>query len=403
MKHPLSGYRVIDTTAMVSGPLATMQLADQGAEVLKIERPGVGDYTRLASNRRHGFSASYLNNNRNKRSVALDLKQADGLAALERLCENADVFVQNFRPGVAERMGIGEQAIRAVAPHIIYVSISGFGDAGPYAGYPVYDPLVQALSSLASIQGGADTARPRLVRTIVPDKLTGYVAAQAITAALLARERGAPGQHVRVSMLDAVIDFLWHSDMNSQTFVGDEFDQARAASFIDLIYETTTGHISVAVQSDKEWQALIRALDTPEWNQDPRFATPADRQDNIDARLALTQQKLATASAEHWLERLAEYGVPCAPVLTRSDLLEHEQIAANAIIVENEHPQAGRLRQARPAARFSAMPDTDYAGAPALGADTAAVLAEHGYDTQAIERLVEQGAAAVAAPHEDTQ
>lgn len=391
MKQPLSGYRVIDTTAMVSGPLATMQLADQGAEVLKIERPDVGDYTRLASNQRNGFSASYLNNNRNKRSVALNLKETAGRDTLLRLCANADVFVQNFRPGVAERMGIGEADIRAVAPDIVYCSISGFGDAGPYASYPVYDPLVQALSSLASIQGGADEARPRLVRTIVPDKLTGYIAAQAITAALLARANGAPGQHVRVSMLDAVIDFLWHSDMNSQTFVGDEFDQAKAASFIDLIYETTTGYISVAVQTDKEWQALIAALDAPEWNEDPRFATPAARQDNIDARLQLTQEKLAENSAEHWLERLHEYGVPCAPVLTRTDLLSHDQIAANAILIETDHDEAGRLRQTRPAARFSQMPVDGYRGAPALGADTAAVLAEHGFSKADIAALASAG------------
>ena len=394
MKQPLSGYRVIDLTAMVSGPLATMQLADQGAEVLKIERPDVGDYTRLASNQRHGFSASYLNNNRNKRSVALDLKAPAGREALLRLCENADVFVQNFRPGVVERMGLGEDAIRAVAPDIVYCSISGFGAAGPYATYPVYDPLVQALSSLASIQGGADTARPRLVRTIVPDKLTGYVAAQAITAALLARANGAPGQHVHVSMLDAVIDFLWHSDMNSQTFVGDEFDQAKAASFIDLIYETTTGYISVAVQTDKEWQALLAALGTSEWNDDPRFATPAARQDNINARLEMTQAQLVENSAEHWLERLTAHGVPCAPVLTRTDLLSHEQIAANAILVETDHEQAGRLRQARPAARFSAMPQPDFRGAPPLGADTAAALRESGYDADAIQALFDDGAAA---------
>ena len=393
MKQPLSGYRVIDTTAMVSGPLATMQLADQGAEVLKIERPDVGDYTRLASNRRNGFSASYLNNNRNKRSVALNLKASAGRDALLRLCANADVFVQNFRPGVAERMGIGEADIRAVAPDIVYCSISGFGDAGPYAGYPVYDPLVQALSSLASIQGGADEARPRLVRTIVPDKLTGYIAAQAITAALLARANGAPGQHVRVSMLDAVIDFLWHSDMNSQTFVGHEMDQAKAASFIDLIYETTTGHISVAVQNDAEWHALTEALERPEWRDDRRFATAAARQDNVNARLRLTQQRLAEASAEHWLERLEAHGVPCAPVLTRSQLTEHPQIRANGIIVETDHPVAGRLRQARPAARFSAMAAPPFRAAPRLGADTRAVLAEAGYSPDEIARLVAEAAA----------
>ena len=397
MKQPLSGYRIIDTTAMVSGPVATMQLADQGAEVLKIERPDVGDYTRLASNQRHGMAASFVNNNRNKRSVALDLKRASGLAVLKTLCGGADVFVQNFRPGVAERMGIGEAAIREVAPEIVYVSISGFGEAGPYAAKPVYDPLVQSLSGLASIQGGADDARPQLVRTIVPDKLTGYIAAQAITAALLARANGGPGQHVHVSMLDAVVDFLWHSDMNSQTFVGHELDQSRAASFIDLIYQTTTGYISVAVQNDREWHALTEALDTPHWRADPRFATPADRQDHINARLELTQEKLLEASAEHWLERLTAHGVPCAPVLTRSQMIDHEQIKANAVVIETQHRHVGTLRQARPAACFSAADAPTYRGAPMLGEDSAAVLAEHGYSEADIAALIAEGAVGVAA------
>ncbi|MBH03593.1 MAG: carnitine dehydratase [Xanthomonadales bacterium] len=393
MQHPLSGYRIIDTTAMVSGPVATQQLADQGADVIKVERPGVGDFTRLAANRHNDMSASYLNNNRNKRSIALDLKHPQGIAAMRRLVAGADVFVQNFRPGVAERMGLGYETLCADNPELIYVSISGFGDEGPYAARPVYDPLIQALSGLASIQGGADDARPRLVRTIVPDKLTGYMAAQAITAALLARERGAGGQHVRLSMLDAVIDFLWHSDMNSQTFVGHEMDQAKAASFIDLIYETTTGHISVAVQNDAEWHALTEALERPEWRDDRRFATAAARQDNVNARLRLTQQRLAEASAEHWLERLEAHGVPCAPVLTRSQLTEHPQIRANGIIVETDHPVAGRLRQARPAARFSAMAAPPFRAAPRLGADTRAVLAEAGYSPDEIARLVAEAAA----------
>jgi crotonobetainyl-CoA:carnitine CoA-transferase CaiB-like acyl-CoA transferase len=394
MKYPLSGYRILDLTAMVSGPLATMLLADQGADVVKIERPGSGDYTRLASNRLAGLSASFLNNNRNKRSVALDLKQPAGLEALMRLARTADVFVQNFRPGVAERMGIGEAAIREVAPDIVYVSISGFGEAGPYAAKPVYDPLVQALSGLASIQGGSDDVQPRLVRTIVPDKLTGYVAAQAITAALLARANGAPGQHIHVSMLDAVIDFLWHSDMNSQTFVGHDIAQTKAASFIDLIYRTTSGHISVAVQTDQEWHALTEALDCAHWRDDPRFATPADRQDHINERLELTQERLADDSAEYWLERLTEFGVPCAPVLTRTELIEHEQIRANDIVVESDHPVAGRLRQARPAARFSSMPEVPMQAAPLLGEHTRQVLAQAGLNNAEIDRLMADRAAA---------
>jgi crotonobetainyl-CoA:carnitine CoA-transferase CaiB-like acyl-CoA transferase len=385
MPGPLDGYRIIDLTSMISGPLATMILADQGADVIKVENPEGGDHTRAANNRRNGFSASFLNNNRNKRSVALDLKSPAALDALLRLIATADVFIQNFRPGVAERMGLGEAALRAVAPEIIYVSISGFGETGPYAQKPVYDPLIQAVSGLASIQAGSDTERPRLVRTIVPDKLTAVTAAQAITAALLSRERTGKGQHVRLSMLDAVVAFLWSSDMGSQTFVGDDIPQQEAASFIDLIYETATGPISAAVQTNREWQALTRALDKPEWLEDPRFRTPALRQKNINERLQRIQEVLLTRSAEAWLPLLTREGVPCAPVLTRTAMLSNEQVVANGIVVETRHPDAGLLRQARPAARFSATPATIQQGGRALGADTADVLAELGYSEEEIE------------------
>jgi crotonobetainyl-CoA:carnitine CoA-transferase CaiB-like acyl-CoA transferase len=389
---PLAGFRILDLTAMVSGPSATMLLADQGAEVIKLENPAGGDHTRASANRRGGVSANYLHNNRGKRSVALDLKRPAAQAALLRIAARCDVFVQNFRPGVIERMGLGEDALRAVAPDIVYVSLSGFGEAGPYAQKPVYDPLIQAVSGLASIQAGADELPPRLVRTIIPDKLTGVVAAQAITAALLARSRGAPGQHVRLSMLDAVTAFLWGSDMGSQTFVAAMIPQQEAASFIDLIYATTTGPITVAVQNDREWTALCRVLDQPGWLEDPRFATPALRQTHINERLALIQSVLATRPAEAWLELLTAAAVPCAPVLTRTETLTHPQILANGIIVETEHPQAGRIRQARPAARFSATPAVPRGPAPPLGADTAAVLEEAGLTTAEIAALTETAA-----------
>jgi crotonobetainyl-CoA:carnitine CoA-transferase CaiB-like acyl-CoA transferase len=387
MPGPLDGYRIIDLTSMISGPLATMILADQGADVIKVENPDGGDHTRAANNRRNGFSASFLNNNRNKRSVALDLKNPTAQEVLLRLIATADVFVQNFRPGVVERMGLGEAAVRAVAPEIIYVSISGFGETGPYAQKPVYDPLIQAVSGLASIQAGSDTERPRLVRTIVPDKLTAYNAAQAITAALLSRERTGKGQHIRLSMLDAIVAFLWASDMGSQTFPGEDIPQQDAASFIDLIYDTATGAISAAVQTNREWVALTRALDKPEWLDDPRFKTPALRQQHINERLILTQEVLRTRSAEEWLVRLTREGVPCAPVLTRTAMLSNAQVIANGIVVETEHKAAGRLRQARPAARFSVTPATIRHGAPTLGEQTAEVLAELGLSTADIEAL----------------
>ena len=311
-----------------------------------------------------------------------------------RLLGTADVFVQNFRPGVADRMGLGEEAVRAVAPSIIYVSISGFGETGPYAQKPVYDPLIQAVSGLASIQAGSDTERPRLVRTIVPDKLTAYNAAQAITAALLSRERTGKGQHIRLSMLDAIIAFLWASDMGSQTFVGEEIPQQEAASFIDLIYETATFPISAAVQTDREWIALTRALEKPEWLEDPRFKTPALRQRHINERLTMSQEAFRARGGEEWLDRLTQEGVPCAPVLTRTQMLSNPQVVANGIVVETEHPQAGRIRQARPAARFSGTPAAMRRGGPALGEQTAQLLAEIGYSAAEIEALASREHAA---------
>jgi crotonobetainyl-CoA:carnitine CoA-transferase CaiB-like acyl-CoA transferase len=387
MPGPLHGFRILDLSAVISGPFGTMILADQGADVIKIEPPGRGDFTRAAGNKSGGLSASFLNNNRNKRSIALDIRNPDGVAAVKRLAATCDVLVQNFRPGVMERLGLGEAAIRAVAPNIIYVSISGFGEAGPFAHKPVYDPIIQALSGLASVQGGSDEQRPRLVRTILPDKVTAITAAQAITAALLARSRTGEGQHVRLSMMDAVVAFLWSSDMGGQTYVGREVSQQRAASFIDLIYETKDSHMSVAVMTNEQWGAFCRVAGHPDWLTDPRFATPELRDLNIDARLELIQSVLRERTTAEWMAILDEAGVPCAPVLTRREMITHPQIAAGGIVVESEHPQAGRLRQARNAARFSVTVPEHRRGAPLLGEHGEEILAEAGFTADEIAAL----------------
>ena len=391
MAGPLDGVRVIDLTSMISGPLATMMLADQGADVIKVEPPH-GDHSRRVATRRGGFSASFLNNNRNKRSVVLDLKKPQGLAALKKLVADADVFIQNFRPGVAARIGIGEDVLREIKPDLIYVSVCGFGFEGPFAQKPVFDPLIQAVSGLTTVQAGSDEQRPRLVRTIVPDKVTAIQTSQAITSALFAKLKNGTGQHIKISMLDTVVFFLWSSDMGGHTFIGDELETETAQSYIDLVYETADGYISVAVVADKDWNGVSVALDRPDFLTDARFANAALREENKDARTRLTQEALLSFKSADAIQRLEQQDVPCAPVLTRRQMIQHPQIEANEILLDYQHPEAGHLRQVRQPAVFSTTPLSAPAPAPQLGQHTHEVLLQAGYSESEIEQLAEDNA-----------
>ena len=392
MPGPLDGVRVLDLSTMISGPLGAMLLADQGADVIKVESPG-GDHARGVATRRGGFSASFLNNNRNKRSIILDLKNPRAKETLERLIGQADVLLQNFRPGVVDRLGIGYEDASRINPKLIYGSISGFGESGPYSHKPVFDPLIQSLTGLTTVQAGSDDVRPSLVRTILPDKLTGFTMAQAICAALYARERTGQGQHIRLSMLDTVIHFLWSSDMGGHTFVGQELERETAQSFIDLIYETADGYISVAAFRRVDWEKLADACERPEWKADERFQTSAGLEDFKNDRLQMTQAALLERSTAQWIERLDKFDVPHAPVLTRRDMIRHPQVQANELIVEHDHPVAGRLRQTRPPVRFEGTPTEYRRGAPVLGGDTLEVLAEFGISKEDIEDLIAKRAA----------
>ncbi|MCG8591874.1 MAG: CoA transferase [Proteobacteria bacterium] len=398
MPGPLDGVRIVDLSTMVSGPLATQILGDQGADVIKVEAPGSGDLVRRLGTARNGMSAIFVTANRNKRSVVINLKDARGRELLGELVRTADVFVQNFRPGTAERMGIGEAALRKLAPRLVYVSISGFGERGPYAHKRVYDPVIQALSGLAAIQADRETGRPRMVRVVIPDKVTALTAAQAVTAALYARQQTGRGQHVRLSMLDAVVSLLWHEGMTRFTFVDRDGVEASQRLSQDLIFETQDGYLTTGAVSDAEWRGLARATERPEWLEDPRFATPTKRVANVDARLALMAEALRARTTEAWLQRLDAEAVPCAPVLARRDVLTHPQIAASELLVEVEHPVAGRTRQARAAARFDATPADELAPAPDLGQHTNEILQEIGVDAGRLEALREAGVVAGPAP-----
>jgi crotonobetainyl-CoA:carnitine CoA-transferase CaiB-like acyl-CoA transferase len=386
MPGPLEDVRVIDLTTMVAGPLAAMMLADQGAEVIKVESPA-GDLMRRFAFGRNGMSASFLSCNRNKRSLCIDVKTSEGLHIVSKLIASADVLMHNFRPGTAERIGLGENEVRGIRQDIVYVSISGFGESGPYSKQRAYDPVIQALSGLAEIQRDRDTGRPRMVRTIIADYTTALTAAQAITAALFARQRTGIGQHVRLAMLDAMIAYLWPEAMPSLTFVGEERDPSDGELGPDLVFATQDRYITAGALSDDEWAGMCRALNREDLIDDPRFKTARDRAVN-----AVERREIMTAELEKWLAseilpRLLANDVPSGPVVSRFELLSDPQVRENHIFEEHEDALFGKIRQPRPAARFDRTPSAIRKLAPMLGGDNEMILRELGYSSDDVDRL----------------
>jgi crotonobetainyl-CoA:carnitine CoA-transferase CaiB-like acyl-CoA transferase len=389
MSGPLAGVRVLDLTSVVSGPLATMFLADQGAEVIKIE-PLSGDITRRSRQSISAsgeFSALFVSSNRGKRSLALDLKRPEAAAIMRKLISSADVLVQNFRPGTMERLGFGEPVLRELNPRLIYVSISGVGESGPYAKKRVYDPIIQGLSGFADLQADPRTRRPQMIRTIVADKTTAIFAAQAVTAALFARERTGEGQHIRLAMLDTMIAYLWPEAMTQYTVVGREATTADPTARPDLIFETADGYITVGTISDSEWQGFCAASGRPGLAEDARFNTPGGRSVNATERILLMAEIIKERPTADWLLRLDTNDVPSAPVLRRNEVIANEQVLARELIVELDHPDIGWVRQPVPAARFDRTPAQIQGPAPRIGEHSAAILAELGLEPAEIERL----------------
>jgi crotonobetainyl-CoA:carnitine CoA-transferase CaiB-like acyl-CoA transferase len=390
MPGPLAGINVLDLTSVVSGPLATMFLADQGADVIKVEPLG-GDITRRSRQSVSGsgeFSALFVSTNRGKRSLALDLKRPEAGTIMRKLIARADVLVQNFRPGAIERLGLGEPAVRADNPRLVYVSISGVGETGPYAGKRVYDPIIQGISGFADLQADPKTRRPRMIRTIIADKTTAIFAAQAVTAALYARERTGEGQHIRLAMLDTMIAYLWPEAMTQYTVVGREESTADPTARPDLIFETADGYITVGTISDSEWQGFCAASERSGLAEDPRFNTPGGRAVNATERILLMAEIIKEHPTAEWLQRLDANDVPSAPVLRRSEVIANKQVSARELIAEFDHPDIGRVRQPKPAARFDRTPAAIQGPAPRIGEHSAIILAELGLGAREIERLV---------------
>ncbi|HTN26815.1 MAG TPA: CoA transferase [Burkholderiales bacterium] len=390
MAGPLAGIRVLDLTTMVSGPVATMMLGDQGADVIKVEGPS-GDLMRNYGMVHNGMSSSFLSSNRSKRSLCVDIKAKQGLEIVHKLLPATDVLVQNFRPGAIERMGLGEATVRKLRPDIIFVSISGFGDTGPYAHQRVYDPVIQALCGLAEIQADRHLdGRPRMVRTIIPDKTTAVTAAQAITAALFARERTGQGQHIRIAMLDVMVAYLWPEAISSLSFVGKETDPARGQMGLDLVYQTKDGYITAGAVSNAEWEGMCRALGREDLLNDLRFNTVTARGKSGAERRAITSAEIEKWPTQEILKRLDSHGVPCAPVLSRTDLLTDEQVRTNELIEIHQDERFGPVRQPRPAARFDRTPARVARMAPFLGEHNADILGELGYSAADAERLARE-------------
>ena len=384
---PLNGIKVLDLTSMVSGPVAAMMLGDQGADVIKVE-PIHGEQLRHLGEPHNSVPPTFFSCNRNKKSLAVDLKSKAGKEILWALIASADVLLQNFRPGAMERMGFSESKVRLRNPGIIYVSISGFGEQGPYAHKRVYDPIVQGLSGATDIQADRSTGRPNMFRIILADKVSALTAAQAVSSALFHRERKGEGQHVKLSMLDATVAFFWPEGMQGLTFADKETDVRKTFSSIDLIYETQDGYITISVISDKEWEGICIALDCEELITDERFVTSLARRRNAEDRRVVIGKLVGEWNSEELLRNLDKNDVPCAPLLDRTQLMEHPQLIASETVEKVDFEDFGEVRQARPAARFDLTKSEIRTAAPKLGQHSVEILQSLGYDQNTLDELL---------------
>ncbi|MFP6605405.1 MAG: CoA transferase [Myxococcota bacterium] len=389
MGGPLSGYRVLEFTTTVSGPMAAMVLADQGADVIKIEPPLIGDPARYLGSSREGMAALFAVLNRNKRSLPLDLKQAEDLRIFLELAKSTDIIIENYRPGVVQKLGIDYESLVGTNPRLIYASISGYGQSGPYENRKVFDPLIQATTGISHDQGQGD---PQNVRTIIFDKVTALTTAQVVTAALLQREKTGRGEYLPLSMLDSALYYTWPDLMWSRTLLGDGVQHAGEIGDWFPIFRAKDGHVSIVLVRDDAFE-LLCVWRNSTLHQDPRFQTFPDRQQNGAALKDAVDAMLADVSTDEVCENLDAFGVPVARINSLDDVHEDPQVRHAGSLVETSHPVLGAMRYPRPPFHFEGQASFPARHAPFLGDHTREILSELGIDESEIKRLEERDAA----------
>jgi crotonobetainyl-CoA:carnitine CoA-transferase CaiB-like acyl-CoA transferase len=390
---PLKGIRVLDITSMITGPLCGQQLGDLGAEVIKIE-PTHGEIARwLAPPQKDGLTGFYAQLNRNKRSIALDLKSAEGIAVVKKLAETADIVVENFRGGVPDRVGFGYEELRAVNDRLIYLSITGFGPSGPYSNRPAYDPIAQGLVGGCFIQGMPFGEKPMLIQSAIVDKTTAITAAGVAVAALYARDRPGgtgKGQRVDVPMIDAWAANSLPDMMPVDSFIPSELPDPAPLAVLRT-FATTDGYIVGMALQDNHFQGLCKALECEELLATPGMATLGERVGNFKPWLDAIEAVISRFSTDDVLARLDAHGVPFGRVNTVREFADDPQVKHNRTVFDAEHPDIGTMRYIRYPGHLSDTPASLRRHPPRLGEHSREILVDAGYSEQDIERLLDAG------------
>ena len=393
---PLDGIRVLDLTQLMAGPYCTMMLADMGADVVKVEKPNGGDDTRrMGPPFIEGESAAFLGINRNKRSIVIDLRSDSGRELAQRMARESDILVQNFRPGALERMGLGYEQVREINPALVYCTISGFGATGPYARRGGFDLVAQGMSGLMSVTGHTG-GPPAKVGVPVCDLNAGMFGAIGILTAYINRLRTGQGQHVDTSLLEGGIAYtFWESAMYFAT--GDIPEPMGSAHRLTAPYqafETSDGYVNIGAANQANWERLCAAIGRDELVTDPRFVEPRDRMNNVDELVSTLEGTFAQHTSDHWLEMLEAAGVPAGPINDLAQVYDDPQVRAREMMVEIDHPVAGRVKNIGIPIKLSETPGRLQRPAPTLGQHTDEVLRDLGCSDDEIVKLRSGGAVA---------